>query len=142
MGLKVTRELDYILKCCCDYLDINPDAAKVKCRLRPLVQARQLFCYFAKLKGHSHTTIGNHVNADHSTVSHCLQNVYNFISISDKKTLDAISNIEARIDDNSILLARLENDIKLLTPQNLIKFSMIIDKMIIELNTPKNENSN
>lgn len=42
-----------------------------KCRLRPLVEVRNIFCYMARQMGYSLVTIGQYLgNRDHTTVIH------------------------------------------------------------------------
>ena len=78
--------LNTILNMVCTYYGIATDNVKSRCRLRQLVDARQLYARLARLYTPSTwRAIGSVINRDHSTIIHSYNKISELAEI-DKKT--------------------------------------------------------
>lgn len=64
-------------------------------RFKKTMEARHLFCYFAKQKTNATLLqIGNMINRHHSTVINSLQLISDMIDIGDEQTINSIQKID------------------------------------------------
>ena len=73
---------------------VTLDELKSKSRIRSIVEARHLFCYFAHERGYTYTYIGKFINRDHSSVINGKSNVTDLRKFNDefKKKFDRLIN--------------------------------------------------
>lgn len=149
-GKEMTFTFNDIVDVVCLVFDTTRNLMKEKCRERKIVVPRQFVYFFAsKFTFLSFSAIALYFNQDHATAIHGKNLISDLISIDSRymryyeQILELLKAKEAEKElyDNDSLHLALE-EVKKLNPDNLIKFSMIIDKMINELNTEKNENNN
>lgn len=98
LGQQETITLEEIQEIVCQQIDIEPQSLHSKTRVRPVVKARQMIMYFAKIfTKHSLRIIGDFFGGfDHTTVIHSCQTVEDLMT-SDKNYLWEIEQIRFKI---------------------------------------------
>lgn len=84
-----------ILKSVSEVTGVPAEKIQGKERYKKTMEARHLFCYFAKQKTNATLVqIGNMINRHHSTVINSLQLISDMIDIDDEDTKNSIQKID------------------------------------------------
>lgn len=73
--------LDEILSSVSDVSKITKDDIKSPTRIREVADARAVYCYLARMDGHSWVNIGRYINRDHATALHNNRKVNSLLKI-------------------------------------------------------------
>lgn len=88
------KVLDVYTEIICEYFGLPADLVRAVGRKREVVIARQIICYFAKLKGITLDSCGKYFNQDHTTIMSSIRQVNALIDTDPdyKATVNEIEN--------------------------------------------------